>query len=388
MHLFLSVWPPERQPEQIVGMSSLMVSNQSPLRLRILLSYWYYRDIDVDALLSTHFLEPYPEIFADSGAFSAQTQRVQIPLDAYMLWIRRWEHRFTTYANLDVIGHWQATAAHQATMEAADLAPLPVFHVGEPWPVLEGLLERYRYIALGGLVPHLRYTDRVMPWLIKAFRLAKDRAVYHGFGVTNWEILKALPWYSVDSSSWGAGFRYGQVPLFDRQRGRFVTVSLRNYRDCYRAAVLIRALGFDPEDFADHARYDRAKVSALSALSFLAAEAWLRQRHGEIRLPAQPSPGPKISLVMAPSANSTMGPTSLAAGVNAVGSRLYLVDTSGGRTDGKQYFPGLAQTYLDQRGLKTFLVDCPRKDGGSDVSWALRGMPHDHMRDICTSSVC
>ena len=43
-------------------------------QLRILLSYHYFGKEDLDALLAKHFAEPYPEIFLDSGAFSAKTK--------------------------------------------------------------------------------------------------------------------------------------------------------------------------------------------------------------------------------------------------------------------------------------------------------------------------
>jgi hypothetical protein len=343
------------------GVSQINLERQHPLRLRILLSYWYYKDIDLDALLTTHFKPPYPEIFADSGAFSAETQGVPVELDAYMAWVRRWQHRFTTYANLDVIGNWKATALNQERMEQAGLSPLPVFHVAEPWSVLEGLIERYPYIALGGLVPHLRYTDRVMPWLIKAFRLAQGKAVYHGFGVTNWEVLKALPWYSVDSSSWGAGFRYGQVPLFDSRRGKFLTVSLRNYRECYRHAAIIRELGFDPEDFADHSRYDRAKVCAISAISYLYAEAWLRRRHGEIRIPrAAPLPsGLRLYVVDGAGLDETGNYARADAGI-----KYYLVETTDPQARLLSSTGGRLQDRPVTHGPKLVLVEHPYKEGG------------------------
>ena len=50
--------------------------NRTGRRLRILLSYHYFGREDLDALLAKHFTEPYPEIFLDSGAFSAKTQGV------------------------------------------------------------------------------------------------------------------------------------------------------------------------------------------------------------------------------------------------------------------------------------------------------------------------
>ncbi len=255
------------------------------LRLRVLLSYWYYKDTKLDQLFAKYFTEPYPEVFADSGGYSAFTQGVDINWRDYATWLKQWQGLISTYATLDVIGDHAATMANQRRLEDAGLAPIPAFHVGSAYDDLAALTEEYRYIALGGLVPYMRTPNRVMPHLVKCFRLAEGRAVFHGFGVTTWKVLKALPWYSVDSSSWGSGFRFGQVPVFDSGRGRFHVLAIGDPNAWAQHGALVRSLGFDPQDFADRSRYDRAKVCALSALSYMQAERWLRQLHGEIRIP-------------------------------------------------------------------------------------------------------
>jgi len=255
------------------------------LRLRILLSYWYYKDAKLDALFAKYFTEPYPEVFADSGAYSAFTQGVSIDWRDYAAWLKRWRDFITTYATLDVIGDHAATMANQRRLEDIGLAPIPAFHVGSAYGDLAKLTEEYRYIALGGLVPYMRAPKRVMPHLVKCFRLAEGRSVFHGFGVTTWRVLKALPWYSVDSSSWGSGFRFGQVPVFDDRQGRFHTLALGDPNAWAKHGALVRSLGLDPQDFADRSRYDRAKACALSALSYMQAERWLRQLHGEVHIP-------------------------------------------------------------------------------------------------------
>lgn len=275
--------------------------NKRGLRLRILLSYWYYKDTDLDALFAKYFTKPYPDVFADSGAFSADTQGAEIDWQEYAGWLKRWEHLFSAYANLDVIGDHEGTMKNQRKLESVGLAPIPVFHVGSDYEALRDLVEEYSYVALGGLVPHMRYTDKIMPHLIKCFQIAGDDAVYHGFGVTSWKVLKALPWYSVDSSSWGQGFRYGQVPVFDDRHGKFLKLGLGDYDAWRKHGKLVKRLGFDPLDFADRGRNDRAKICAISALSYMRAEQWLRKRHGEILIPDDdcvPS-GPKTHLVTA-----------------------------------------------------------------------------------------
>lgn len=359
MRLYLATWPPEKQREQVIGQASAIKESvklhladtdpkhhawakrgveQQGLHLRILLSYWYYKDSDLDALFERYFTKPYPDVFADSGAFSADSQGAVIDWRAYAGWIQRWKHLFCTYANLDVMGNPAATAENQANLEGLGLSPLPVFHTKSPWVVLEKLIERYPYIALGGMVPYMRYPKVIMPWLIQCFKRAEGRAVFHGFGATSWEVLSALPWYSVDSSSWGQGFRFGQVPLFDEQQGRFVKIDLGDGAMWQKHAKLVRRLGFDPLDFADRQRNDRAKICAISALSYMLAERWLRGRWGEIVIPGGQGAPVDLRAHLVTAADGD-GKTDVRGGNMSVaslaqaglgGPRLHLSDTSNG----------------------------------------------------------
>jgi hypothetical protein len=301
------------------------------LRLRILLSYWYFKEHDLDTLIPQKFTPPYPCIFADSGAFSAATQRVAIRWQDYAAWLKRYRHWFQVMANLDVIGNPMATQAHQEALEDAGLPVLPVFHAGEPWAVLDRLLTRYRYIGLGGLVGSASaWRTTLMPWLVQCFKRGQGTAVFHGFGCTTWEIIKALPWYSVDSSSWGAGFRYGRVPLFEWQRGRFAACDLGDPVSVGKVAPLIRALGFEPADFALRARNTRAHNCGIAALSYCLAAAWLQRRwQGHAALAPSPALPGGHYLVETNTTWNTVAPAAQALDTLAAPSIL-LSDTSTG----------------------------------------------------------
>ncbi len=267
------------------GLAAKSVSITYPWR--ILLSYHYYKNADLDAVFTKHFVKPYPEVFLDSGAFSAFTKGEIIDINTYCDFIKKFKHLITTYSNLDVIGSASGTLANQRKMEKQGLNPLPVFHTNEDWPYLEGYISDYSYIALGGMVPYLKPDKRniLMKWLLKAFRLAEGKSVYHGFGCTAWNVVCAFPWYSVDSSSWGAGFRFGKISLFDERNGRFVDAHLGDHKTCFKYAALFRSMGFNPADFADRKRNERAKNCAIAALSYIRAEQWLERRHGPITIP-------------------------------------------------------------------------------------------------------
>lgn len=188
------------------------------MQLRVLLSYHYYRDTDLFELFGKYFAKPWPDVFLDSGAFSAKTQGAEIDIGAYAEWLKHHESLATVYANLDVIGNAEGTARNQRGLERLGLRPLPVFHTGEPWITLEDLCAEYQYIALGGMVG-VRDKKALKAWIAKCFSIAGDRAVFHGFGLTAWGLMKAFRWYSVDSTTWAVGAKYYNTLTFDPLNG-------------------------------------------------------------------------------------------------------------------------------------------------------------------------
>lgn len=253
--------------------------------LAILISYFFFRNADMDEVITTYFSEPYPRFFLDSGAWSAWTSGVTIDVAEYCKFIARYKHWFAVYANLDDMTCPETTWANQMRMEDMGFSPLPVFHTGEPFRYLERYVEQYPYVALGKIIPYTGAPKTIIPWLVECFRTAGDKTVFHGLGATNWTLLKSFPWYSVDSSSWSAGFRFGRVPLFDAARGEWTGASLGDRRSCYQNAAIIRTMGFDPRDFAERALNTRQKSGEIAARSYLLAQQWIREFHGPVRIP-------------------------------------------------------------------------------------------------------
>ena len=243
-------------------------------RPRFLVSFHYYREVNLDKLVTDCGGDV--DLFADSGAFSAASLGAEVTLDSYSAWLAKWKHLFTAYANLDVIGNPAATLANQVELEARGFSPLPVFHYGSPWGYLERYCQSHDYIALGGLVGRTKRTT--MPWLVRAFQIAKDSKKhprFHGFGVTGHDTLTDLPWYSADSSSWASGYRYGNLRLFDPKLGRFKSVRCRNRQEVFEYSDLLRSMGADPNALL---RCDRNTIIQASVASIILAERYLGRR--------------------------------------------------------------------------------------------------------------
>lgn len=213
--------------------------------VRLLISYFYHAKTDVDELVEKLGGRANVELFADSGAFSAWSQNKPLSVVEYGEWLLKWQGRFRVYANLDVKGNIDAGLKNQAYLESLGLVPLPVFHAGEPYSVLQDMIDRYPYIALGGVAGEVADRPTRVRFYIKAFQMAKGQAVYHAFGMTDWKLLKLFPWFSADSSSFASGVRYGNVVLFDRRRGKWLKGSLGNFKSWIGHEDAVREYGFD-----------------------------------------------------------------------------------------------------------------------------------------------
>lgn len=179
----------------------------------ILTSYFYMRNKD----LNTEFNGLTERLFLDSGAFTAKEKGVDIDIDEYCEYVKKYEKQLEVYANLDVIENAEATLKNQLYMESKGLHPLPTFHQLEDFKYLDYYLENYEYIALGGMVGIALNRPKLQAWLDTCFKKIfeyskknnKPLTKVHGFGITaNWA-WERYPFYSVDSTSWLSYGRYG-----------------------------------------------------------------------------------------------------------------------------------------------------------------------------------
>jgi len=172
-------------------------------------------------------------LFLDSGAFSAFTQGKVINLDEYIDYIKKNEKYISVYAGLDVISDWKGTRKNIEYMEACGLNPLPTFHFGSPIDELERLIDKYDYIALGGLVPYSKDIIKLKKWLdicfnviIKKNKKRKNNIKVHGFGVSAFWAWQRYPFYSVDATSWLMGGKFRRLIKFEG--GKFKAYSKRS----------------------------------------------------------------------------------------------------------------------------------------------------------------
>ncbi len=309
----------------------------APRPHHILCSFHYFRDMNLGHLIREKFQFPV-RVFGDSGAYSAMTQGKPIHPDEYVEWLKVNEPHLTCFANLDVIGDPEATLVNQRHIEARGFRPLPVFHTGEDWSYLDRYMAEYPYIALGGAVGYR--AKALMPWLIQCYKRRRaagldGKVVFHGFGLTQMAVIMDLPWYSVDSSSWGQSYRYGALKLFDPTTGRFRTARLFNRPEIQAVATLIRTYGVDPSIFMERSRYHHRFAASVSVMAWRAMELYLRRRHGKVPFPGADAgapgagePGPNVYQAVHPNDVTRDRGDAVWAALRGDGPNLFLADGS------------------------------------------------------------
>lgn len=163
----------------------------------------------------------FPFVVLDSGAFAVQSSGISIDVEAYAAFAAEFQGLFDVVVNLDSIaGDLEESRRNLATLRAAGVRAIPVFHEGEPVEELEAMLEESDFIGLGFARVGPRLKNKAPErrrWLEETFERVGARAKIHGFAMTRH--ADEFPFYSVDSTTWISEYR----GLRDRAPGEPVT---------------------------------------------------------------------------------------------------------------------------------------------------------------------
>jgi len=132
------------------------------------------------------------KVALDSGAFSAWNSGKSISLSDYIAFCK--DFACDEIFGLDVIWNPQATQRNLETMWASGIDAIPCFHGGSDWRWLEWACQRPK-IAISSRLPKKK------EWVQQVFNRIHPKRV-HGFAFTSPKMLNAVPFDSVDASSW------------------------------------------------------------------------------------------------------------------------------------------------------------------------------------------
>lgn len=154
-------------------------------------------------------------------------------LDSYLEYCHLNKRKFGCYVALDIIFEGDESWAVYEIMRKEGLDPVPVYHYGEDITHLWRYMDTTDYIGIGGVGQDITI-PKFITWADEVFRNicgrdGKPRWKTHGFAMTGTELMKAYPWYSVDSSSWTTLSRNGWVMM-----PKFSTPAVREHKNKYQ----------------------------------------------------------------------------------------------------------------------------------------------------------
>lgn len=152
-------------------------------------------------------------LFLDSAAFSVFTGKTKINISDYIAFLLEHGHNFGTVASLDVIDSGEKSMSNYLTMRDAGLTDvIPTYHFGEDWEFLKKYVSLTDYVGIGGLVRISGNPVQRAKVIKKALGIVDKHTKVHLFGMTTPILLRIFPHvYSVDSTSWLAGRKFGHL---------------------------------------------------------------------------------------------------------------------------------------------------------------------------------
>ena len=218
-------------------------------KMPILISYAYARnDISTFEQLAYH---PKIDLMLDSGAFTAKNTGKPINLDDYCSFLDKYKQHLFSYIMLDVLNDPKASLQNLHAMLSSGYRPMPVHVFGDGQHEMDYLFSVSDYVALGGMKrasggPAPKpYVKAIMQW-------ARGRRV-HWLGYTQDDLIQTFRPFSVDSSSWRAGVRFGVIRYYIGN-GSWVPTTYNNRGKLLKAPGFkqrLRQMGYGLHQFND-----------------------------------------------------------------------------------------------------------------------------------------
>ena len=176
-----------------------------------MISYAYVEGVGIDNIVKLQKrYKTKMRFMLDSGAFTAFNTGKPIKIQDYCNFIKNTPIKLDNYIALDVIQNAKETKKNYYKMLECGLRPMPVFTSGADIKDIDEYYSTSDYILVGGLVGVGK--NSVIRRIAEIMEVIDGRKVHLlGFSQMKW-VNKFRP-YSIDSSSWLSGIRYGQVNI-------------------------------------------------------------------------------------------------------------------------------------------------------------------------------
>jgi hypothetical protein len=249
-------------------------------------------------------------LFIDSGAYTYMNdpkfqeftiEQWEEQIVKYLSWAEKHKESIFGMAELDLqylvgidkVQEWRRNYFEPFMLRTG--VPVCFIYHNDGMHIWEQMCERYPYVGFSSVSDD--GNNRSKGDYKKMLSVAeKYNAVVHGFGMTKTSLLPELPFYTVDSTSWKSGFRYGLLSIWNgRKVQQFkkeeweerVLPVLRNYTDISFDEPLLWDF-YEPEILrASVYAYQRAETYIVEHLKPLTY--WKKQRAIKVDINAIPS---------------------------------------------------------------------------------------------------
>jgi hypothetical protein len=184
--------------------------------------YDFYRLDSYLAIRENEDITRYKDFILDSGIFTylKGTKQGNIDWDKYVeqyaALVKKKEIRNYVEVDVDsIIGLDETERLRRKLEKIVGWKSMPVWHMNRGYDKWLEICRDYDYICFGAFLTDSLSTKKYR--MIKTFLsdANKSKTKVHGLGFTNFSWMSKLHFYSVDSSSWLSGVRYGHVCIYE-----------------------------------------------------------------------------------------------------------------------------------------------------------------------------
>lgn len=165
----------------------------------------------------TRLIPKFGDFLLDSGAFTFMHNNKNIDYKIYTQnfidYINK--NNIKHYFELDIdslIGFEEVKKLRAYIEKETNKKCIPVFHKSRGLKEWEKMCEEYNYVAIGTIGEYAKNPE-ILKYLLSIAR--KNNTKVHGLGFTQLKTLKNYDFYSVDSTSWNCGNRFGTIYRFN-----------------------------------------------------------------------------------------------------------------------------------------------------------------------------
>jgi hypothetical protein len=191
---------------------------------------WKKRNyFDFNRLASFHYMKDevklihkFNRFILDSGAFTFMTSMKGKKLDwdkyvtEYGMFVKQHDIKYFFELDIDaLVGIKEVERLRDLLETVAGRKCIPVWHRSRGLDYWKKMISDYDYVAIGGIVTReIKRTEYDIFTVL--LRMAKEKnCKVHGLGFTNLKGMEKYKFYSVDSTSWLSGNRFGGVYVFN-----------------------------------------------------------------------------------------------------------------------------------------------------------------------------